>query len=193
MKKAEATDKGRVVDILAQSFEDNKSVNYVVKQDAKRKERIRGLMEYSFDVCKAFGEVWFSDDEQACALILFPDKKKSTPASILWDVKLAASVIGLSRVGQVLGRESKIKAFHPKQPFAYLWFIGVIPSAQNHGKGSDLLDELIKRYSAGGRPIYLETSVERNLPWYKKHGFEIFETLQLTYTLSLLRRIPLHS
>jgi ribosomal protein S18 acetylase RimI-like enzyme len=192
MKRAETKHKARVVEILSQSFEDNKSVNYVVKQDANRKDRIRGLMAYSFDVCNAFGEVWLSDDEQACALVLFPDKKKTTVESILWDAKLAVSVIGLRRVGQVLGREGKIKAYHPKQPFAYLWFIGVLPNSQNHGTGSDLLKWLINRYTQEGRPIYLETSVERNLPWYRNHGFEIFETLQLTYTLSLLRRIPLH-
>jgi ribosomal protein S18 acetylase RimI-like enzyme len=193
MRKADNKDRARVVAILSQSFEENRSVNYVVKQDAKRKQRISGLMEYSFDVCSAFGEVWMSDDQQACALILFPDKKKTTIRSILWDAKLALSVIGLSRIGQVLGRESKIKAFHPKEPFAYLWFIGVAPGSQNQRKGSNLLDALIKRYVLEGRPIYLETSVERNLPWYKKHGFEVFETLQLTYPLSLMRRILLRN
>lgn len=49
----------------------------VVKQDVHRIERIRGLLEYSFDVCNAFGEVWISEDEQACALILLPDKKRT--------------------------------------------------------------------------------------------------------------------
>jgi len=190
MKMATADQRGLVVDILSESFESNKSVNYVVKQDAKRKQRIRGLMEYSFDVCDAFGEVWLSDDNKASALILFPEKKKTTVASIWWDIKLAVSVIGLNRVGQVLGRESKIKAFHPKQPFAYLWFVGVVPSLQNKGIGSTLLAELIQKYSNEARPVYLETSVDRNLPWYKKHGFEIFETLQLTYALYLLRRSP---
>jgi ribosomal protein S18 acetylase RimI-like enzyme len=193
MKRATEKDRIRVVEILSQSFENNRSVNYVVKQDANRQQRIRGLMSYSFDVCNAFGEVWMSDDEQACALILFPDKKKTTASGILWDAKLALSVIGLSRIGQVLGRESKIKAFHPKTPFAYLWFIGVSPDSQNKRKGSDLLHWLIERYNSQNRPIYLETSVERNLPWYKKHGFEIFETLQLTYPLSLMRRNPLRN
>jgi ribosomal protein S18 acetylase RimI-like enzyme len=188
MKRATADQRGLVVDILSESFESNKSVNYVVKQDAERKQRIRGLMGYSFDVCNAFGEVWLSDDTKAAALVLFPEKKKTTTASIWWDIKLAASVIGVSRVGQVLGRESKIKAFHPKQPFAYLWFVGVSPQYQNKGIGSALLVELIQRYTQQARPIYLETSVDRNLPWYKKHGFEIFETLQLTYALFLLRR-----
>ena len=188
MKRAVAHQKTLIVDILSKSFDDNKSVNYVVKQDAKRKQRIGGLMEYSFNVCHAFGEVWISDDEQACALILLPDKKQTTLNALFWDAKLALSVIGLNRVGTVLGRKTKIKSFHPKEPFSYLWFIGVTPELQNRGKGSLLLDEIIQESQRSKRPIYLETSVERNLPWYQNHGFEIFHSLNLTYTLYLLRK-----
>ena len=36
MIKATYQDKDRVVDILAESFDDNQSVNYIVKQDKKR-------------------------------------------------------------------------------------------------------------------------------------------------------------
>ena len=189
MKRAVQNQKSLVVEILSASFDDNKSVNFVVKQDKNRKVRIRGLMEYSFKVCNAFGDVWISEDEQACALVLFPDKKKTNLNAILWDVRLALSVIGINRIGPVLGRESKIKSFHPKMPFSYLWFIGVKPELQNKGKGSQLLREIIEESKHGKRPIYLETSVERNLPWYKKHGFEIFNTLDLSYNLYLLRNV----
>lgn len=188
MKRASVNQKSLVVDILSKSFDDNKSVNYVVKNDLNRQARIRGLMDYSFNICNAFGDVWISDDGQACALVVYPDKKRSTLTSTLWDAKLALSVIGLSRVGKALGRESKIKAFHPKEPFAYLWFIGVATENQNHGKGSRLLEEIIQDSETKGRSIYLETSVDRNLPWYKKHGFEVFQTLELGYSLYMLRR-----
>ena len=46
MVRAEANKKSVVIDVLAASFDDNRSVNYVVKQDAKRKNRIRGLTVY---------------------------------------------------------------------------------------------------------------------------------------------------
>lgn len=189
MKRADLNQKFLVADILSKAFDDNKSVNYVVNQDGNRHKRIRGLMEYSYNVCDAFGDVWISEDAEACALVLHPDKKRSTLNSVLWDAKLALSVIGLSRVAQVLSRESKIKSFHPKEPFNYLWFLGVRPEFQGSGKGSQLLDEIIESSRRDNRPIYLETSVERNLPWYQKHGFEIFNTLDLTYKLYMLRRL----
>jgi hypothetical protein len=121
MRKASIMDKTHVIQILANSFSDNKSVNYVAKQNQKKDDRIRALMEYSFDVCYAFGEVWMSNDDQACALILFPDKKKTSLRTILWDDMLALSVNGIDRVNTVLKRESMIKNNHPKDSYAYLW------------------------------------------------------------------------
>ena len=54
MIRAEYKDKERIVEILTNSFQDNKSVNYILKQDQKRVQRIRNLMAYSFDFCDVF-------------------------------------------------------------------------------------------------------------------------------------------
>ena len=47
MKRSDFDQKSLVADILSKAFDDNKSVNYVVKQDENRQGRICGLMEYS--------------------------------------------------------------------------------------------------------------------------------------------------
>jgi ribosomal protein S18 acetylase RimI-like enzyme len=187
MRRGSIDDKQRIIEILTDAFDDNKSVNYVVKQDSRRVERIRGLMDYSFNLCNAFGEVWMSDDQEACALILFPDQKRTSLQTLLWDLKLALSVIGLSRVQAVLKREALIKSNHPKHPISYLWFIGVSPKKQNKGIGSSLMREVIDQCGRKNRPIYLETSMDKNLPFYKKAGFEIFQSFNLSYTLYQLR------
>jgi len=50
MINANPNDRALVVNLLAQSFDDNQSVNYIVKQDDKRIQRIRVLMDYSFAI-----------------------------------------------------------------------------------------------------------------------------------------------
>ena len=109
MIRAEYRDKGRIVDILTRSFDDNKSVNYIIKQDKTRVQRIKNLMDYSFEVCYMSGEVFLSEDKNACALIVLPDKKKTNLKSILLDVKLITACIGSSNVKKAMARESKIK------------------------------------------------------------------------------------
>ena len=94
MKKAEYKDKDLIVEILSKSFETNQSVNYIVKQDSKRLSRIKSLMGYSFEVCYSFGDVFLSDDNKACALVLYPDKKRTTIKSVLLDAKLILSCVG---------------------------------------------------------------------------------------------------
>ena len=121
MIKAGIEDKNRVVDILSKSFDDNKSVNYIIQQDAKRKQRIRTLMAYSFEICYRFGDVFVSDNKKGCALLLAPDKKKTTISTILWDIKLALSAIGLSNIMRAVKREAAIKKVHPDEKIYYLW------------------------------------------------------------------------
>ena len=43
MRKATVNDKQLVIDILKKAFDDNKSVNYVVKQDQKRARTNKGI------------------------------------------------------------------------------------------------------------------------------------------------------
>ena len=43
MVKARYADKAFIVSILLASFDQNSSVNYIIKQDNKRQERIKGL------------------------------------------------------------------------------------------------------------------------------------------------------
>lgn len=59
MVKANRNDKVLVIDILTKSFDTNQSVNYIVKQDQKRAQRVSSLMDYSFEVCYLFGDVFF--------------------------------------------------------------------------------------------------------------------------------------
>lgn len=188
MTKAAYSQKDLVIDILSKSFDDNQSVNYIVKQDEKRPERIKALMDYSFEVCYAFGEVFLSDDKRACALVLFPDQKRTTLKSIILDVKLILSCVGITNIKKALSRESKIKSLQPKEPMYYLWFIGVDPKCQQTGAGTKLLHEVIEDSKQKERPIFLETSTLKNLPWYKRFGFNTYNELDLGYKLYFLKR-----
>jgi ribosomal protein S18 acetylase RimI-like enzyme len=188
MMRAGDQDKPLVVQILCDAFDANKSINYIVKQDSKRKERIRTLMEYSYDISERFGEVLLSEDKKACALILYPDKKKTTPGVILLDLKLAFNSIGISRIGKVLNKEKKTKENHPLSPFLHLWFIGVAPSEQGKGIGKKMLAGVINKSAEINRPVYLETSMVENLDFYKKMGFEIYNEIDISYKIYLLRR-----
>jgi GNAT superfamily N-acetyltransferase len=188
MRHANYKEKDLIIDILTQSFETNKSVNYIIPQDEKRIRRIRALMDYSFEICSLFGEVFISDDDNACALIVYPDKKKTTLKSIVLDVKLILQCVGFKNIKKTLSREALIQKIQPKETMTYLWFIGVKLTEQNKGIGSLLLQEIIDHSIQNKRPIYLETSTIKNLPWYGKFGFKVYSEQDLSYDLYFLKR-----
>ena len=188
MIEATYSDKNIIVDILANSFDENKSVNYIIKQDNRRKERIRQLMNYSFDVCNSFGRVLLSENKKACVLVVFPDKKRTTLRSALWDIRLITNCIGFGGVTRAMSREKKIKSLQPKDLLYYLWFIGVDPEEQNKGFGGALLTEIIHEAEMHDRILCLETSTEKNIPWYQKFGFTIYNELDIGYRLFFLKR-----
>jgi ribosomal protein S18 acetylase RimI-like enzyme len=188
MRRASSEEKDLIVEILTQSFESNQSVNYIVNQDEKRLERIRVLMDYSFDVCSLFGDVFISDDKKACALIVYPDRKKTNLKAALLNLKLITQCIGIRNARKTLAREALIKKTQPNEPMTYLWFIGVSLADQNKGIGSRLLSRVIEHSNQLKKPIYLETSTVRNLPWYQKFGFRIYSEHDLSYRLYFLKR-----
>jgi len=187
MRIAQPQDRNLVINLLAQAFKANQSVNYIIGTGEGRIHRLRFLISYSFDICRLFGEVFITEDDKGCALVLFPDKKRITIKSIVLDVRLALRAIGLMNVGRALKREVAIKKCQPEMRLYYLWFIGVRPDAQGLGIGSSLLKELKQRSQQLERTICLETSTLRNIPWYKKNGFTIYNELDFGYRLYFLK------
>ncbi len=188
MIRATQDDKELVVKILSASFAENNSANYIIKQDKQKAGRLQRLMAYSFDLSFAYGDVFLSDDRTGCALLLFPEKQKTTARTIWWNLKLVKNCIGIQNLGKAIHRERALKKRQPAGPFYYLWYIGVLPVHQKSGIGSRLLAGVLAEADRLGRPVCLETSTAERLPWYRANGFCIYDRLALPFTLYFLRR-----
>jgi GNAT superfamily N-acetyltransferase len=68
---------------------------------------------------------------------------------------------------------------HPRDPHHYLFFLGTRPEWQSRGIGSALMKPVLERCDATGMPAYLEASSERNKALYRRHGFEVVDTINL--------------
>lgn len=188
MERADNSDRDIIVNILINSFRDNKSVNYIIKQDSKKELRLKRLMEYSHDVCKLSGDVFITEDKSGCALIVKPETKKPLIKSTLLDVKFVMGCLGIGNIKKAMSRESIIKSQHPEGLLYYLWFIGVDPAKQNQGLGSSLLKDVIAEGKTDNRTICLETSTLKNIPWYQSFGFSIYKELDFGYKLFCLKK-----
>jgi GNAT superfamily N-acetyltransferase len=88
---------------------------------------------------------------------------------------------------------AEILRCHPLEPHWYLSGIGTEPSVQGTGVGSALLRSQLARCDAAGQSAYLESSKERNVPLYERHGFLVTRELTIPGggpTLWLMWRAP---
>jgi len=61
----------------------------------------------------------------------------------------------------------------------YLLFLGVDTEWQGKGIGSILIKTVLKTADEKGLTCYLETNKEKNVAFYRKHGFHIGEQRQI--------------
>ena len=70
---------------------------------------------------------------------------------------------------------AEIERLHPGEPSYYLEMLGTRQERQGQGLGSALLQPMLARCDAEGRPAYLESSNPRNIAFYHRHGFDVRE------------------
>jgi ribosomal protein S18 acetylase RimI-like enzyme len=108
-----------------------------------------------------------SSDGEALASLM----KRTTPAANQQD---AAKVF------------EQMDGFHPREPHWYLPLIGVDPSRQGQRLGDQLMVHALARCDADGLPAYLESSNPRNIPFYRRQGFEAIGRIQVRSSPTLV-------
>jgi ribosomal protein S18 acetylase RimI-like enzyme len=121
------------------------------------------------------GTAYYIDGYRGAALWLPPDAGPDEEAlvALLKESVRAADRDAVFAVFEEMGR------YHPREPHWYLPLIGVAPSYQGRGYGSELMQHALLQCDRARRPAYLESSNVRNIPLYQRHGFEILGTIEI--------------
>ena len=69
--------------------------------------------------------------------------------------------------------------YHPSEPHWYLPLIGVDPAHQGKGLGEALMTYALAQCDREHVPAYLESSSPRNIPFYRRQGFEPLGAIQV--------------
>jgi len=162
------------VQIIANTFDANPSVNIVIGDGGNRQKKIRRLADYAFVKALNRNGAYLSNNRMGTALCFASTEKVFSLKEIYYEVRFAFS-IPLRKVFQTLKRESYIKKHRLEEDHLYFWFLGV---QKGGGKaGFEMKDYLFERSEKEGLPIVLETSVQRNRRIYERYGFEVYHVL----------------
>lgn len=192
MKKAQYSDKDKVIRIICESFDSNPHVNYIIKNDEKRPQRLAALSEYAFYYGMRRDGVFLTDDDQGVSIIFEYQKVKMGWVDYYRQLFLVFKCFTFFRSFWVQKVEKKIKANRASDVrFLYLWFFGVTNEALGTNNARDMMKFIFELSLQQQLPIYLETSLKRNSIIYKRYGFEeynIYETENKDLTMWYLKR-----
>jgi len=196
VRRATSADVPALAAMLARAFLDDPVASWAWRADRLRLgalERFHGVRLRQLLVGE---EVWTSDELTSVALWAAPGRWHST---LRETAELVPSFLHprlLARMPMVgLGWE-KLERAHPRRPpHMYLALLGTEPGAQGRGLGSAVMAPVLAQCDSfgvdvesseedqpslyAGMSCYLESSKERNVPFYERFGFKVIGEIHL--------------
>jgi ribosomal protein S18 acetylase RimI-like enzyme len=175
----------RAVETLVEAFRDDPMYAYICPDEADRVRSMRGLWDALIRVTLVYGEVWTTPEVKGVACWLAPGNTEPGFRQMLrTGFVLARAVMRFEssarrRAMGVIGYTDELHRRAMPGAHWYLWALGVTPAAQGQGIGGRLLQPVLASAAAEGLPCYLETETERNVAFYRKHGFEVLTAEQV--------------
>jgi ribosomal protein S18 acetylase RimI-like enzyme len=179
VRRAVAADIGPMAAQLAKTFWDDPVASHLMPNGSRREA---GLRAYFRTQMKAdfmpFGGCYTTDGYAGSAIWAPPGKPMLTGLSgLLTMVPVLPYVV--SNLGTTVRMLALVERTHPRVPHWYLASLGTAVERQGQGVGTALMRPVLEHCDAEGMPAYLESSKERNVPFYRRHGFEVVEELRL--------------
>ncbi len=73
----------------------------------------------------------------------------------------------------------QLDRYHPDEPHWYLALLGIDPPHQSRGFGAEMIRPRLEQCDREGRAAHLVSSTSRNHSFYRRHGFEIMDEVQV--------------
>ena len=181
-------DRGRAVEVLARAFENDPLYVYVFPDVDDRRRSLRLLWDALLRYSLVYGKIYTTPAVSGIACWLPPGRTEVT----MWrnirtgfPFQRAVARFGAAQRGRMLdllGYTDGVRRQGIREPYWYLWALGVEPAAQGQGIGGRLLAPALALADGAGVPCYLETETQENVNFYLKRGFEVHTEKSLANT-----------
>jgi ribosomal protein S18 acetylase RimI-like enzyme len=180
--------------VLAHAFQEDPAWSWVIRDARRRAVLLPWLFRTAFEVTDA--ELWGAGAPIAgCARWLGPGRPvvhvgPMLKAFVATPLRLRDATSRFLAYGRAV---ESMRAEAVPEPHWYLAGLGVVPDRRRAGLGSALMAPGLAAADREGIPCALLTNAERNLPFYRRHGFEVVlegETPEGGPQAWMMRRLP---
>jgi ribosomal protein S18 acetylase RimI-like enzyme len=180
IRRAVSADVPALARMLARAFLDDPVASWAWRPDGLRLGALERFQAVRLRQLLAGEEVW-TNDELTCAALWAPPGRWHS--SLRETAELVPSFLHprlFMRMPMVALGWEKLERAHPhKPPHLYLALLGTEPEAQGRGLGSAVLAPVLEQCDSDGVGAYLESSKERNIDFYARHGFRVLDEIHL--------------
>ena len=167
---------------LERAFSTDPMFTWIFPDPRRRSQSLRRLNRVPLEYGLRYGHVTQSDDGMAAAVWIPPGRTITVGGLVRSGILTVPFRVGFRPFAKFMGANEIMGRIHKKyvpEPHWYLMIVGVDPELQGRGLGTALVKEGLARADQANCPCYLETSEERNLAFYERHGFVVVETATL--------------
>jgi GNAT superfamily N-acetyltransferase len=179
VRRATEADVAPMAAQLARSFFDDPIIVHLFRNEARRLEALRRF--FTLQMRKdylAFGGCYTTEGYSGSAIWAPAGKPMQTVAAGVLSMAALLPYVARNMVTTIRVL-SFLESIHPHEPHWYLAILGADPSSQGKGVGTSLMRPVLEHCDRLGLPAYLESSKERNLPFYSRHGFTVTKEVAL--------------
>jgi ribosomal protein S18 acetylase RimI-like enzyme len=172
----------RAVITLARAFANDPMFTWMFPDPRGRPHSLRLFLRVPLQYGLRYGHVTESNDGMAVAIWLPPGQRITPGGMVRCGMLTVPFRIGFRPFVRFVGADDIMGKLHKRfvpEAHWYLLIVGVDPELQGRGLGSALIKEGLARADESNCPSYLDTSEERNLALYRRHGFEVVGTALL--------------
>lgn len=181
VRPATADDIPELAGAIARAFSNDPPMSWVFRDEGTRVQRLEALFGAALrELFVPNGHAFTTADLRGAALWEAPGEWR-TPDEVT--ERIAGSVAGVflpEELDRFLTYIGTLEDRHPDEPeHWYLAVLAVDLDRQGQGIGSACMGPMLERIRAEGAAAYLESSNERNVPLYERHGFRVTDVVDL--------------
>jgi len=179
IRRATTTDVDAMAVQLARTFWDDPVAAYVFPKEARREAGLRAFFgtQMRGDYLP-FGGCYVAEGYVGSAIWAPAGKPMLTGLRGLMTMVPVFPYVA-SNIMATLRLLNLVESEHPRQPHWYLASLGTAVEEQGKGIGTALMQPVLGHCDAEGVPCYLESSKERNVPFYRRHGFAVVKEVRV--------------
>ncbi len=175
---------------LARAFQDDPVMSWLLPDPGQRAARLPAFWVHALGGLHGKHGSFFTTSTFAGAAVWDPPGRWKVSISQM--IRFAPAFVRIFRSNCLRGLAllNAVERHHPREQHYYLVAIGTDPVHQGRGVGAALLAPVLTRCDAERMPAYLESSNERNVPFYQRSGFRVMHEVRVPDgpKITLMRR-----